>query len=264
MIDPQSQGLGWIRRREAANGLRVTSLLEKRFRSQLEDAMAFGTPMLIENVEEDIDPVLDPVFNKEIQKKGRNLVLQLSDKECEYSESFSLFLCTKLANPHFTPEIFAQLTVINFTVTMGGLEQQLLGRVLMRERAELEDQKQKLVEEVNANKKTLKQLEDDLLHRLANSTGNLLDDVELIEVLQMTKTTGMEVQEKLVTAAETDRRISGAREEYCPVATRGSLLYFLIVDMAAILNSERAPLSSKRIANIIFYLTYYVTGYMQH
>lgn len=54
--------------------------------------------------------------------------------------------CSKLANPHYTPETFAQLTVINFTVTMNGLEQQLLGRVLGFERAELEEQKQKLVE----------------------------------------------------------------------------------------------------------------------
>ena len=85
----------------------------------------------------------------------------------------------------------------------------------------------KLVEDVNANKKLLKTLEDDLLYRLANSTGNLLDDVELIEVLQNTKTTGIEVQEKLVNAAETDKRINVAREEYRPVATRGALLYFL-------------------------------------
>ena len=54
----------------------------------------------------------------------------MSDKECEYSETFALFLTSKLANPHYSPEIFAQLTVINFTVTMGGLEQQLLGRAL--------------------------------------------------------------------------------------------------------------------------------------
>lgn len=282
MIDPQSQGLGWIKNREAKNQLKVTNLLEKRFRNVLEDSMAFGTPLLVENVTEDIDPVLDPVFNKEIQRKGRNLIIQLSDKECEYSESFSLFLCSKLANPHFTPELFAQLTVINFTVTMDGLEQQLLGRVLQKERAELEDQKQKLVEEVNSNQKTLKQLEDNLLHKLATSTGNLLDDVELIEVLQKTKATGVEVQEKLANAAETDKRISGAREEYRPVATRGALLYFLVVDMAAIDNmymvslqqflelfdfaidnSEKAPVAAKRIVNIIEYLSFYVTCYMQ-
>eukprot|EP00327_Prymnesium_parvum_P015479 CAMPEP_0113272674 /NCGR_PEP_ID=MMETSP0008_2-20120614/23450_1 /TAXON_ID=97485 /ORGANISM="Prymnesium parvum" /LENGTH=4484 /DNA_ID=CAMNT_0000122153 /DNA_START=48 /DNA_END=13502 /DNA_ORIENTATION=+ /assembly_acc=CAM_ASM_000153 len=281
MIDPQSQGLSWIKKREEANQLRVTSLIDKRFRNTLEDAMAFGTPMLIENVEEEIDPILDPVLNKEIQRKGRNLIIQLSDKECEFSESFRLFMCSKLANPHYTPETFAQLTVINFTVTMSGLEQQLLGRVLGFERAELEEQKQKLVEEVNHNKKVLKGLEDDLLYRLANSTGNLLDDAELIDVLQQTKETGIEVAEKLLNAEDTDKRINTAREEYRPVATRSSLLYFLVVDMASINNmymvslqqflqlfdysienSDKAPLASKRIINIIEYVTFHVTLYM--
>jgi dynein heavy chain len=83
-------------------------------------------------------------------------------------------------------------------------------------------------------------------------------------------------------AADTDKRINVAREEYRPVATRGSLLYFLIVDMAAINNmymvslqqflelfdfsidnSDKAPLASKRIGIIIEYLTFYVTCYMQ-
>jgi dynein heavy chain len=281
MIDPQSQGLGWIKSREAKNSIKMTQLIDKRFRNHLEDAMAFGNPLMIENVEEEIDPVLDPVLNKEIQRKGRNLIIQLSDKECEYSDSFTLFLCSKLANPHYSPEIFAQLTIINFTVTMGGLEQQLLSRVVQMERPELEEQKSKLVEEVNHNKKLLKGLEDDLLYRLANSTGNLLDDVELIQVLQVSKTTSVEVNEILTIAEDTDIRINTAREEYRPAAKRGALLYFLIVDMAAINNmymvslqqflelhdfsvnnSEPAPIVAKRIVNIIAYMTNYVTRYM--
>ena len=105
MIDPQSQGLGWIKSREAKNSIKSTQLIDKRFRNHLEDSMAFGTPLMIENVEEEIDPVLDPVLNKEIQRKGRNLIIQLADKECEYSDSFNLFLCSKLANPHYSPEV---------------------------------------------------------------------------------------------------------------------------------------------------------------
>merc|ERR1719181_612262 len=164
---------------------------------------------------------------------------------------------------------------------MGGLEQQLLGRVVMQERAELEEQRQKLVEEVATNQKTLKGLEDDLLYRLANSTGNLLDDTQLIEVLGVTKATAGEVKEKLENAAEANERISIAREEYRPVATRGSVLYFLIVDMAAInvmyqvslqqflalfdysiANSQPAPIAAKRIVNIIEYLNFHTTCYM--
>ena len=136
------------------------------------------------------------------------------------------------------------------------------------ERPELEEQKKKLVEEVNHNKKLLKGLEDDLLYRLANSTGNLLDDVELIEVLQKSKTTAVEVNEKLTIAFDTDIRINTAREEYRPSARRGALLYFLVVDMAAINNmymvslqqflelhdfsvnnSDKAPIAAKRIVS---------------
>lgn len=134
---------------------------------------------------------------------------------------------------------------------------------------------------MNHNKKVLKGLEDDLLYRLANSTGNLLDDAELIDVLQQTKETGIEVAEKLLNAEDTDKRINTAREEYRPVATRSSLLYFLVVDMASINNmymvslqqflqlfdysienSDKAPLASKRIVNIIEYVTFHVTNYM--
>ena len=44
----------------SSDNLRVTTLGDKRFRMQLEDAMSFGQPLLLENVEEEIDPVLDP------------------------------------------------------------------------------------------------------------------------------------------------------------------------------------------------------------
>jgi dynein heavy chain len=56
----------------------------------------------------------------------------MGDKEVEYNPKFRLILQTKLANPHYQPEMQAQTTLINFTVTRDGLEDQLLGAVVVK------------------------------------------------------------------------------------------------------------------------------------
>lgn len=59
----------------------------------------------------------------------------------EYNPNFKLILQTKLANPHYKPEMQAQTTLINFTVTRDGLEDQLLAEVVKAERPDLEELK---------------------------------------------------------------------------------------------------------------------------
>lgn len=64
--------------------------------------------------------------------------IKIGDKECEYNPSFRLILHTKLASPHYQPELQAQCTLMNFTVTRDGLEDQLLAAVVSMERPDLE------------------------------------------------------------------------------------------------------------------------------
>jgi len=121
----------------------------------------------------------------------------------------------------------------------------------------------------------MKELEDNLLYKLVNTKGSLVDYVSLIQVLRTTKSTAEDVAEKIRIADETSEKIALAREEYRPVATRGSIVYFLIVELSmvnsmyqtsleqflsvfnrSLLESKTSPVPAKRISNIIEFMTF--------
>lgn len=77
-----------------------------------------GLPLLIENIEETVDPMLDPLLEKQVIRKGRNqMFLKISETEMDFDPKFKLYMTSRLANPHFSPELAAKTTIIDFTVT---------------------------------------------------------------------------------------------------------------------------------------------------
>jgi dynein heavy chain, axonemal len=228
IIDPQLQGIKWIKQKYG-DKLVVLRLNHRGYIDVIERAISNGDVLLIENIEETVDAVLDPLLGRVLVKKGK--CMRIGDREIDYNENFRLILQTKLANPHYKPEMQAQTTLINFTVTRDGLEEQLLAEVVKAERPDLEEQKSNLTQEENRYKIVLKQLEDDLLSRLSSAGENVLEDPTLVYNLEKTKKTSADIESKRDLTKTTTARIDNARESYRPAAERASIIYFILNDL---------------------------------
>ncbi|XP_050398729.1 dynein axonemal heavy chain 6 [Patella vulgata] len=126
MIDPQEQANRWIRNRESKNGLKVIKLSDGNFLRTLENCIRIGMPVLLEDLAETLDPALEPVLLKQTFTSGGRLLIRLGDSDIDYDRNFRFYMTTKMSNPHYLPEICIKVTIINFTVTKSGLEDQLL------------------------------------------------------------------------------------------------------------------------------------------
>ncbi|XP_025892623.1 dynein heavy chain 17, axonemal [Nothoprocta perdicaria] len=228
IVDAQLQGIKWIKNKYGQE-LKAIRLGQRNYLDTIEQAVSQGHTLLIENIGETVEPVLDHLLGRNTIKKGR--YIKIGDKEVEYHPHFRLILHTKYFNPHYKPEMQAQCTLINFLVTRDGLEDQLLAAVVAKERPDLESLKANLTKSQNEFKINLKELEDSLLARLSAASGDFLGDTALVENLETTKRTAMEIEEKVKEAKVTEMQINVAREHYRPAAERASLLYFILSDL---------------------------------
>nr|XP_046240546.1 dynein axonemal heavy chain 1 [Scatophagus argus] len=274
-IDPQGQANTWIKNMERDNGLEAMKLSDRDFLRSLENAIRFGKPCLLENVGEELDPALEPVLLQQTFKQQGSTMLKLGDSVIPYHEAFRMYITTKLPNPHYSPEVSTNVTLINFTLSPSGLEDQLLGQVVAEERPDLEEAKNQLIISNAKMKQDLKEIEDEILFRLSSTEGNPVDNEELIQVLEASKIKAGEIKVKVMAAEQTEQDIDATRLEYVPVAVRTQILFFCVSDlsgvdpmyqyslewflgifMAGIANSERADTVEKRIANINEYFTF--------
>jgi dynein heavy chain len=219
---------------ERENGLQVIKLSDAKFITKVDPCIRNGQPILLENVEETLDPQLEPVLAKDVFKSGGIDNIKIGGENIPYNKDFKFFITTKLANPHYLPEICIKVTLINFTVTPEGLEDQLLVEVVKCEQPELEQKSNELVVQLADFKRQLKVIEDKILKLVAEAGKDILQDDDLINVLDASKQTSTTIGERMEEAERISFDIARDRENYRGVAIRGSVLYFVVADLANI------------------------------
>nr|CAD7573553.1 unnamed protein product [Timema californicum] len=274
MIDPQGQANKWVKNMEQGNRIYVIKLSDVNYMRVLESAIQFGSPVILENLGEEIDPSIEPVLLRQVFKQGGIDLFRLGDNILEYNWDFRFYMTTRLRNPHYLPEVAVKVTLLNFMITPQGLQDQLLGILVAKERPELEKKKNELILEGASNKKQLKEIEDKILEVLSTSKGDILQNETAIQILSSSKILSEEIEAKQKVAALTEIEIDEARNQYKAVSKHSSILFFSISELAniepmyqyslvwflhlynqSITNSAKSDNLLRRLANLNEYFT---------
>ncbi|KAJ5078911.1 intein-containing cytoplasmic dynein 1 heavy chain 1 precursor [Anaeramoeba ignava] len=233
VIDPSGQATEFLMRQFESSKIMKTSFLDDSFMKNLESALRFGTAILLQDVE-NIDPILNPILNKEVHKTGGRFLIRLGDQEIDFSPSFNLFMTTRDPSFNFTPDLCSRVTFCNFTVTLESLQAQCLNHILRNERPDIDQQRSDILKLQGEYKVRLRNLEKSVLDALNKVVGNILDDDYVFNSLERLKTEAAEVAEKANQADQTLENITKISAKYEPFALSSSRIYFTLEQLSSI------------------------------
>ncbi|CAI7583026.1 unnamed protein product [Penicillium bialowiezense] len=227
IVDPSGRTTEFLQKESKERKLTVTSFLDDSFVKQLESALRFGNPILIQDAEH-LDPILNHVLNKEYQKTGGRVLIQLGRQEIDFSPSFKLFLSTRDPSASFPPDICSRTTFVNFTVTQSSLQTQSLNDVLKFERPDVDERRNNLVKMQGEFKVHLRQLEKRLLQALNESRGNILDDDNVIETLETLKKEAADISKKMDETEGVMAEVDSVTQKYSIIARSCSAVFAVL------------------------------------
>ena len=227
IIDPSGRATEFLQNVNQGRRLTVTSFLDDSFIKQLESSLRFGNSILIQDAEH-LDPVLNHVLNKEYQKTGGRVLIQLGKQEIDFSPTFKLYLSTRDPSATFAPDICSRTTFVNFTVTQSSLQTQSLNDVLRSERPDIDERRSNLVKMQGQFNIHLRGLEKRLLQALNESQGNILDDDLVIETLETLKKEAKGISRKMAETEGVMAEVESITSQYSTIARSCSAVFAIL------------------------------------
>ena len=217
VIDPSGQAISFLMKKYRDDKIQKTSFLDKAFMKTLAGAVRFGTALLVENVEH-IDPILNPLLNRELQRTGGRTLVRIGTEEIDYSPKFKIILSTKNPAVQLTPDVCSRVTLVNFTVTPDSLQSQSLSQVVTCEKPELEMQRAALLKLQGEQNVKLRELEDQMLAKISACEGSILDDDQVVAGMEVLMKEGAQVEEQIAHSDEVMAQVHQAVSQFEPFA----------------------------------------------
>ena len=271
LIDPQNQALQWLKEK-IKQETEARQALEKQGKKRVEekkkekrkdggtgahytikptmdnktlcdvtaDCVYKGLSLIYENVGEELNQSISHLYKKEFYKDGDVLFVNINQKPIEVSDNFRFYIITQLPKPHYLPEICVSLTLVNFTVTEEGLQDQMLNYLVEKEDPTLSALRKNCIDTKNASERKKKEIETEILFQLDESKKNatedntILDNEKLIDQLKQSNQTSIAMAQTLVKQRETENKISQKRNFLSPVSVHVAQLFFTVCDLSSI------------------------------
>lgn len=233
VIDPSGQAISYLMNKHKDEKIQATSFLDKAFTKTLAGAVRFGTTLLVENVEH-VDPILNPILNKELQRTGGRTLVRIGTEEVDYSPKFKIILSTKNPTVQLTPDLCSRVTLVNFTVTPDSLESQSLSQVVKSMKPEIETQRAALLKLQGEQNVKLRELEDKMLSKISACEGSILDDDAVVKGMEILMTEGAQVEAQIASSAEVMTQVHHAVARFEPFAAICRKLFVLLESMRQI------------------------------
>lgn len=224
VIDPTGEVLNALQFSMLPNKLIITSFLDESFIRLFEDAMRFGGYLLIQNAEA-YNPIVDSVLRKEILQNGGRKTIQFGEKVMDILNDFRMILYTRVSSVSVTPFVASRTTVLNFSITSGNLENQILNITLEHYQPEIYSKRNACIALQSEYQIRLLGLRKQLLSMLNAVSGTILDNDEVIESLEVLESESADIDQKMEEADTIMTSVEDIRFQHSDIAQHSKNIF---------------------------------------
>lgn len=231
LVDPSDSAANSLRASGEWDAFTHVSFLDARLAKTVEDAMRFGGRLLVRNAE-CYDPLLDALIRGEVAHRGGQKTVALGDRTVVLLGDYALTLYTKDQRAAFAPVLESRVTLLNFDVSEGGLENAVLDCVLAHTHPDLFARRtETLALQAEYTQRTLA-LRQSLLALLNDFHGTMLDNDFVVDSLERLKADAQHIDEAMARAAATLADVDLHRSAYRSVAEHVKGIYLVLTQLS--------------------------------